>query len=210
MALIGTFELINFESNIDIDTPWGSDNETFDPTDILEICCETFLEESTGVCPVDTGLLVSSISATTDGDGFIAIADTDYAQYVEYGTWKMEAQPYFEEPFYDACQIAIQNCLSLYTMIVMMTYGHTNRAIEETYQILVQEAYEEYRAEIEMILGSPGTSEEKGIEMGEAWAEYKARREELTAERDSYLASSFSQATSYTDSIDFSFEVEID
>jgi len=76
--------------------------------------------------------------------------------------------------------------------------------------MLVQEAYEEYRAEIEMILGSPGTSDEKGIEMGEAWAEYKARREELTAERDDYLASAFSQSKDYEDGIDFSYEVEID
>jgi len=79
MALIGTFELINFESDINIETPWGSADNAFDPTYILDICCEMFLEGSTEVCPVDTGLLVSSISATTDGDGFIAIADTDYA-----------------------------------------------------------------------------------------------------------------------------------
>jgi hypothetical protein len=79
MALIGTFELINFENDISIDTPWGGADSAFDPTDILDICCEMFSEGSTEVCPVDTGLLVSSISAITDGNGFIAIADTDYA-----------------------------------------------------------------------------------------------------------------------------------
>ena len=42
--------------------------------------------------PVDTGYLRSSIS----GDSDVVQAEAEYAQYVEYGTWKMDSQPYFE------------------------------------------------------------------------------------------------------------------
>lgn len=42
--------------------------------------------------PVDTGYLQSSIS----GDSDVVQAEAEYAQYVEYGTWKMDSQPYFE------------------------------------------------------------------------------------------------------------------
>ena len=49
------------------------------------------------VCPVDTGYLQSSINGSggdTEGE---VIAGAEYAQYVEYGTWKMQAQPYFTD-----------------------------------------------------------------------------------------------------------------
>lgn len=56
----------------------------------------TFLEVARTLVPVDTGRLLGSISANTDGEGCTCIADCEYAQYVEYGTVYMGAQPYFE------------------------------------------------------------------------------------------------------------------
>ena len=56
----------------------------------------TFLECAWSLVPVDTGYLYSTIDADTDGFFCEAEATAEYAQYVEYGTWKMSAQPYFE------------------------------------------------------------------------------------------------------------------
>ena len=56
---------------------------------------DTFFDVAYDLCPVDTGELISSIDGFTDGESVEVYADADYAQYVEYGTSKMEAQPYF-------------------------------------------------------------------------------------------------------------------
>ena len=47
-------------------------------------------------CPVDTGTLKRSIDLEISDMGLTATsaAHTDYAAYVEYGTRKMDAQPY--------------------------------------------------------------------------------------------------------------------
>lgn len=60
-----------------------------------EAFVSTFLSEAMALVPVDTGYLQSTISASTNGFLCEAEALADYAQYVEYGTWKMDAQPYF-------------------------------------------------------------------------------------------------------------------
>lgn len=56
---------------------------------------DTFFDIAYDLCPIDTGELISSIDGFTDGESIEVSADADYAQYVEYGTSKMEAQPYF-------------------------------------------------------------------------------------------------------------------
>lgn len=66
---------------------------------------KTFLEEATKLVPVDTGYLRSTIKAGTDGYRCWAEASADYAEYVEYGTWCMEAQPYFEPALEKAMQV---------------------------------------------------------------------------------------------------------
>ena len=61
-----------------------------------EVFIETFLSVASDLVPVDTGALKASISADTDGEYITCSAEMEYAQYVEYGTCKMGAQPYFE------------------------------------------------------------------------------------------------------------------
>lgn len=61
----------------------------------FEIFVETFLDTAQDLVPVDTGYLMSSIDASTDEVSVTCEADCEYAQYVEYGTYKMRAQPYF-------------------------------------------------------------------------------------------------------------------
>lgn len=68
------------------------------------VFCDTFMAEAQVRCPVRTGFLRSSISASTDGISMNCIAGADYAQYVEYGTSRQSAQPYFEP----ALQIALE------------------------------------------------------------------------------------------------------
>lgn len=78
------------------------------PIDYSEACetfINVFLEEARDAVPVDTGNLLGSINGSTDGDGYVIVeADAEYAQYVEFGTYKMDAQPYF----IPACQKAWQ------------------------------------------------------------------------------------------------------
>lgn len=45
-------------------------------------------------CPVDTGRLRASITTTVEGGKVIVGSNVKYAPYVEWGTEKMEAQPY--------------------------------------------------------------------------------------------------------------------
>lgn len=56
---------------------------------------DTFFDIAYDLCPVDTGELIGSIDGFTNGESVEVYADADYAQYVEYGTSKMEEQPYF-------------------------------------------------------------------------------------------------------------------
>lgn len=71
-----------------------------------EVFVNTFIDLATSSVPVDTGFLESTIEADTDGDTCWAEAWADYAQYVEYGTSKMSAQPFFEDALETACSDA--------------------------------------------------------------------------------------------------------
>lgn len=61
-----------------------------------EVFVENFLALSTEYVPVDTGYLRSTLDAGCDDTSCYAETICEYAQYVEYGTWCQEAQPYFE------------------------------------------------------------------------------------------------------------------
>lgn len=75
------------------------------PIDYSEGCnafVSAWEENATDMVPVDTGYLKSTLKASTDGDYCECITTCDYAQYVEYGTIKMGAQPYFEPALHAA------------------------------------------------------------------------------------------------------------
>lgn len=76
----------------------------------------TFMEIATSLVPVDTGYLQSTIDADTDGVSSAEFfADAEYAQYVEYGTYKMAAQPYFEPALDEALQVFITEAMQALT-----------------------------------------------------------------------------------------------
>ena len=81
---------------------------------------EAVLAMQRELCPVRTGFLQSSINAditfTVGGAEVIFEATAPYAQYVEYGTWKMKAQPFFFLPIqiyapslFSQCFVQIKN-----------------------------------------------------------------------------------------------------
>lgn len=95
----------------------GYESVQVDYSEACRVFVSTFMEVATELVPVDTGYLRSTINADTDGFSFCyAEATADYAQYVEYGTWCMEAQPYFEIALEEACAAAgieAQNAVNL-------------------------------------------------------------------------------------------------
>lgn len=70
---------------------------------------EIFMETATELVPVATGALQNSIDAECNYSEWSATcyASRYYAQYVEYGTYKMRAQPYFEPAIRAACLEAV-------------------------------------------------------------------------------------------------------
>lgn len=53
-------------------------------------------------CPVDTGFLRSTVFVQEDGDDVVIGFEAPYASYVEFGTYKMAAQPYLRPAFDEA------------------------------------------------------------------------------------------------------------
>lgn len=72
-----------------------------------EVFAETFLKVAQDLVPVDTGRLLGSIEASASSDGCTCITRCEYAEYVEYGTCYMGAQPYFEPALMAALDAAI-------------------------------------------------------------------------------------------------------
>ena len=101
---------------------WGLPTETptlFFPVDyssIAETFGATVAEMARGMCPVDTGYLQSSISAS---GGTITVG-ADYAQYVEYGTWKSPAQPFLTPAVQAGAMMAYQQAQQIYQQAVQI------------------------------------------------------------------------------------------
>ena len=95
----------------------GYESVPVDYSNACRVFVSTFMEVATKLVPVDTGYLRSTINADTDWISVCyAEATADYAQYVEYGTWCMMAQPYFEIALEEACAAAgieAQNAVNL-------------------------------------------------------------------------------------------------
>lgn len=90
---------IDSDANGEDDVMWN--NETTEVTVEIDYSnafaefASAFQSIATDLVPVDTGYLQSTISSSSDDWSMTAYADAQYAQYVEFGTWKMAAQPYF-------------------------------------------------------------------------------------------------------------------
>lgn len=72
-----------------------------------EIFCAMFLANVMDTCPVDTGYLLYSINAKPTRQSMRCWTNCSYAQYPEYGTVYMRAQPYFQPSLYFAYDIAV-------------------------------------------------------------------------------------------------------
>ena len=72
-----------------------------------EMFCAMFLANVMDTCPVDTGYLLYSIKAKPTNKSMRCWTNCSYAQYQEYGTVYMRAQPYFQPSLYFAYDIAV-------------------------------------------------------------------------------------------------------
>ena len=94
----GTIE-VDSDSNGENDIPWNDQDVEVtvqvDYSDAFAAFADAFYSYATDLVPVDTGYLQSTISASSDDWSITAEASAHYAQYVEFGTWKVAAQPYF-------------------------------------------------------------------------------------------------------------------
>ena len=86
----------------------GNPGEMFTPnyTPGAQAFASAFMRHISVTCPYLTGYLYSTISGDAGGFQISVWADAEYAQYLEYGTWKMEAQPYFEESILEGIHAA--------------------------------------------------------------------------------------------------------
>lgn len=142
MALFGEFSH-TYPKEITLSSEWCNVSQTVEYDSQIETALGQFQDEARALCPIRTGNLVSSISGEASGDGFTAEAMADYAEYVEYGTWKMSAQPYFVEPFQTAgesCAEAIQTHLQ---EVLAEAQAMAMLEIEERYMMEVEMAVEE-------------------------------------------------------------------
>ena len=103
MGLYASFDVVGDFGFIEETEDWGIIPDYGPGCDAF---VETFIEVATNLVPVDTGYLQSTIDADTDGTFCECFADAEYAQYVEYGTWKMAAQPYFAPALEEALAAA--------------------------------------------------------------------------------------------------------
>lgn len=83
-------------------------------TDVAKMFGEQAEEMAKDVCPVDTGFLQSSIHGSGDDMEGVIEATAEYAQYVEYGTWKMNAQPYFTPAVEQMAQVVFMIAVQIY------------------------------------------------------------------------------------------------
>lgn len=100
-----------------------------------EVFVKTFLEVARDLVPVDTGHLLGSIEASATSDSCTCITECEYAQYVEYGTCYMGAQPYFEP----ALMVALDAAIPYWDEAV-------EEAMEEEEELLEEIEEEEERA----------------------------------------------------------------
>ena len=100
----------------------------------LQAFADTFMEVATSLCPIRTGYLCSTIDAGSDGETAYAEASAEYAEYVEYGTSYMDAQPYFEP--------ALEEALVVLAELAQEALDEAQEMLEEMIASLVDEMME--------------------------------------------------------------------
>lgn len=141
----GTIE-VDSDSNGENDIPYNDQDVEVtvqvDYSDAFAAFADAFYSYANDLVPVDTGYLQSTISASSDDWSITAEASAEYAQYVEFGTWKMAAQPYF---------------------IPALEYAWSETA--DAFQQAVQDAMDEAEARLDAMGASQGGAE-GGFGMG--------------------------------------------
>ncbi len=83
-----------------------------DMSGVLDAGAQIVAEAARGACPVDTGRLRASIEVSADGNSASVTAGAPYAAYVEFGTWKMAAQPFLTPALLNNSGAAAQAIIS--------------------------------------------------------------------------------------------------
>jgi HK97 gp10 family phage protein len=81
----------------------------------LQTIGEGMISVAWDLVPVDTGYLQSTIYSLAEGMQLEIGATADYASYVEFGTYKMAAQPYLRPAFdgwMNAVEAAFKNVIA--------------------------------------------------------------------------------------------------
>lgn len=137
---------VDSDSNGENDIPFNDEEVDVtvqvDYSEAFAAFADAFYSYAVDLVPVDTGHLQSTISSSSDDWSMTAEASADYAQYVEFGTWKMAAQPYF----IPALEYA---------------WGETSDAFQQA----VQDAMDEAEARLAAMGASQGGAE-SGFSMG--------------------------------------------
>lgn len=98
---MGLYAYVNLEDygfETVLEGDMGGTPQTWDVdySSAISAFCQTFIDIATQLVPVDTGYLQSTIDAYDISDVEAeCITECEYAEYVEYGTYKQAAQPYF-------------------------------------------------------------------------------------------------------------------
>lgn len=178
MGLYAEFSITGdwgFSTQLTQDIPgypeFGEITIELDYSPACEVFINTFRDWALSFVPVDTGFLESTIEAGGDGNTCWAEAWADYAQYVEYGTSIMSAQPFFE----DALETACGDAFFVASAIQRKGAERIERWLEQQYAII----YELKRQEdLLNELSKPPEGEEGEGEEGEEYAEKEEREEE--------------------------------
>jgi HK97 gp10 family phage protein len=97
--------------------------EQFTPQD-LQVGAMVFIDRAQNIVPVDTGFLFNSAFIQVGADDVLFGFSAEYASYVEFGTYKMAAQPYLRPAIDDGEQEALQAIIdSIESHLIAATRG---------------------------------------------------------------------------------------
>lgn len=131
---------------IDLASDWGFPNRTpklglpIDYTSAINAFSDTFMRISREEVPVNTGYLKSSLSCSGSGMIINAEAKAEYAQYVEYGTWRCPAQPYFYPAIASASDVGFKVAEKIYNQAIKKELWMVEQAYKAETQMRLAEA----------------------------------------------------------------------